>query len=122
MRRNRSCDAHNGTSYLTLAVAGLCATSGYGTAEAIYNIAHSTCSNRSPGSLKNAGTSASRRTSCASALPELPCTQMSIAMAFLRDRGCVDVQGRRSYGASWCITEDAMTEFHYLAHSAGGAK
>jgi hypothetical protein len=52
------------------------------------------------------------------ALPELPCTQLSIALAFLKDRGCVETSGRRSYAVSATVYEDALTEFHYLAHVA----
>jgi hypothetical protein len=51
-------------------------------------------------------------------LPDLPCTQISIALAFLKDRGCAEARGRRSYAASATLYEDAMTEFHYLAHVA----
>ena len=53
-----------------------------------------------------------------STLPDLPCTQISIALAFLKDRGCVETSGRRSYAASTTLCEDALTEFHYLAHLA----
>src|SRR5260370_25510125 len=53
-------------------------------------------------------------------LPNLPCTQVSIALAFLKDRGCVETCGRRSNAASATFYEDAMTEFHALAHAAGG--
>src|SRR5215831_12983573 len=55
-----------------------------------------------------------------SALPDSPCTQISIALAFLKDRGCVETSGRRSYAASAALFEDALTEFHYLAHLAAG--
>src|SRR5262249_56821812 len=48
------------------------------------------------------------------ALPDLPCTQISIALAFLKDRGCVETSGRRSYAASATLYEDALMEFHYL--------
>jgi hypothetical protein len=54
------------------------------------------------------------------ALPDLPCTQVSIALAFLKDRGCVEMSGRRSYAASATGYEDALTEFHYLEHVEGG--
>jgi hypothetical protein len=54
------------------------------------------------------------------ALPELPCTQIAVALAFLKDRGCVETSGRRSYAASATVSEDALTEFHYLAHVARG--
>lgn len=53
-------------------------------------------------------------------LPDLPCTQISIALAFLKDRGCAEARGRRSYAASATLYEDAMTEFHYLARVASG--
>jgi len=53
-----------------------------------------------------------------STLPDLPCTQISIALAFLKGRGCVETSGRRSYAASTTLCEDALTEFHYLAHQA----
>jgi hypothetical protein len=53
-------------------------------------------------------------------LPEWPCTQISVALAFLKDRGCVETSGRRSYAASATVYEDALTEFHYLAHVARG--
>jgi hypothetical protein len=56
------------------------------------------------------------------ALPEWPCTQLSIALAFLKDRGCVETSGRRSYAASATVYEDALTEFHYLAHVARGGR
>jgi len=51
-----------------------------------------------------------------SALPDLPCTQISIALAFLKDRGCVETSGRRSHAASATLYEDALMEFHYLVH------
>ena len=49
------------------------------------------------------------------ALPEVPCTQASVAAAFLKERGCLDVRGRRMFLASDVFFEDAMTEFHALA-------
>jgi hypothetical protein len=52
-------------------------------------------------------------------LPDQPCTQISIALAFLKERGCVETIGRRSYVASATLHEDALAEFHYLAHVAG---
>ncbi len=55
------------------------------------------------------------------ALPNLPCTQISIALAFLKERGVVDVDARRCYAASTTLYEDAMTEFHFLAHVASGS-
>jgi hypothetical protein len=53
------------------------------------------------------------------ALPDRPCTQISIALAFLKHRGCVETVGRRSYSASATLYEDALAEFDYLAHVAG---
>src|SRR5262249_16713755 len=50
-----------------------------------------------------------------SALPDLPCTQISIALAFLKDRGCVETSGRRSYAGSAPLLEAALTEFNSLA-------
>lgn len=54
------------------------------------------------------------------ALPELPCTQVSIALAFMKERGCVQTERRRSYAASKALFEDVMIEFHALAHSTSG--
>ncbi|MCG3174643.1 MAG: hypothetical protein GMKNLPBB_02903 [Myxococcota bacterium] len=46
----------------------------------------------------------------------LPCTQVNVALEFLKDRGVVDVRHRRSYpSGSPTFFEDAMIEFHYLA-------
>ena len=56
------------------------------------------------------------------ALPELPYTQVSVALAFLKEYGCVATEGRRSYAASTFVCEDAMIEFHYLAHIAAGGR
>ncbi len=53
-------------------------------------------------------------------LPDLPCTQISVALAFLKDRGCVAVEGRRSYAASTTLYEDALAASHYLAYAASG--
>ena len=54
-------------------------------------------------------------------LPEVPCTQAAIAAAFLKQRGCVVVQQRRMFPASNFLFEDAMIEWHALAHDASGA-
>jgi hypothetical protein len=54
-------------------------------------------------------------------LPDLPCTQISIALAFMKERGCVQTEGRRSYAASKALFEDVMIEFHALAHAGGEA-
>lgn len=52
------------------------------------------------------------------ALPAFPCTQISVALEFLKELGAVEESGRRSYAASSTLFEDAMIEFHYLAHVA----
>ncbi len=52
------------------------------------------------------------------ALPEQPCTQIFVALEFLKEIGAVEESGRRSYAASSTLFEDAMIEFHYLAHFA----
>lgn len=49
-------------------------------------------------------------------LPDVPCTQSAVALAFLKERGCVDVRWRRCYPASTFLVEDALIEFH--AHEA----
>jgi hypothetical protein len=48
------------------------------------------------------------------ALPDLPATQLSVALEFLKERGIVATRGRRNYPASDCLFEDAMTEFYAL--------
>lgn len=47
-------------------------------------------------------------------LPDVPCTQATVALAFLKERGCVEVRRRRCYPASGILLEDAMIEFHAL--------
>ncbi len=49
------------------------------------------------------------------ALPDVPATQISVALDFLKDRGIVDVVCRRCVPASDTVYEDAMIEFHVLA-------
>jgi hypothetical protein len=49
------------------------------------------------------------------ALPELPATQISVALDFLKEQGCVVSRCRRSYAASSFLFEDAMIEYHALA-------
>jgi len=48
------------------------------------------------------------------ALPDLPATQVSVALEFLKERGIMETRGRRNYPASNCLFEDAMTEFYAL--------
>lgn len=46
---------------------------------------------------------------------QLPWTQVAVAVAFLKERGCVvPVHGRKHAAASTCVYEDAMTEYHAL--------
>ena len=47
-------------------------------------------------------------------LPDVPCTQAAIALAFLKERGCVIIRHRRCYPASNVLSEDALLEFHAL--------
>ncbi|MDQ7014635.1 MAG: hypothetical protein Q9O74_12185 [Planctomycetota bacterium] len=48
------------------------------------------------------------------AAEDLPSSQAATAIAFLKERGCVRVEGKRSYPASGCVHLDAMTEYHAL--------
>jgi hypothetical protein len=48
------------------------------------------------------------------ALPDYPATQLSVAFKFLKERGCVETRGRRSYPASDILFEEAMVEFHAM--------
>ena len=48
------------------------------------------------------------------ALPDVPCTQISVALDFLKERGCVRTEFRRSFPASGCLFEDALVEYHAL--------
>src|SRR5688572_3731001 len=46
---------------------------------------------------------------------DAPFTQVMVAMAFLRERGCIDTAHRRkNVAAGTCIYEDAMIEWHAL--------
>jgi len=51
-----------------------------------------------------------------SELDDVPCTQATVALEFLKDRGCVEVERRRCRPASECFFEDALCEWHALAH------
>jgi hypothetical protein len=46
---------------------------------------------------------------------DAPHTQVNVALAFMKARGCVEVRRRRSYPASGQLYEDAMIEFMFLA-------
>lgn len=52
---------------------------------------------------------------------ELPHTQVAVALAFMKERGCVEVRRRRSHPASRATFEDAMVEYLALEHGAAGA-
>jgi hypothetical protein len=51
-------------------------------------------------------------------LPNVPHTQASVALDFLKERGVVRVEGRRSYPASNVPFEDALCEWHALDHES----
>lgn len=46
-----------------------------------------------------------------------PFTQVNVSLAFMKERGCVEVRRRRTYPASDALYEDAMIEFTYLAEA-----
>ena len=46
---------------------------------------------------------------------DAPYTQVNVALAFMKERGCVEVRHRRTFPASDIVYEDAMIEFMYLA-------
>jgi len=53
---------------------------------------------------------------------ELPFTQVAVALAFLKERGCVlPAHGRKHKAASGAAHLDAMTEYHALREGAPGA-
>ena len=45
---------------------------------------------------------------------DAPYSQVNVTLEFLKERGCVVTRWRRSYPASNCLYEDAMTEFTFL--------
>ena len=45
-------------------------------------------------------------------------TNVAVALAFLRERGILDVRYRRNYAATDAVHLDAMTEFFALAENA----
>ncbi len=53
------------------------------------------------------------------AVPDVPCTQASVAVAFMKERGCLVVRHRRMFPTSRFFYEDAMTEYHSLEHVTG---
>jgi hypothetical protein len=44
-----------------------------------------------------------------------PSTQAAVALAFMKERGCVVTRYRRNFAAGGCLFEDAMTEYWALA-------
>lgn len=50
----------------------------------------------------------------------LPHTQVAVAFAFLKERGCVTVEGRRSYPASGCVHIDSLVEYCVLRDKPEG--
>ncbi len=44
-------------------------------------------------------------------------TNVAVALAFLRERGILDVRYRRNYAATQCAHLDAMTEYFALAEN-----
>lgn len=53
---------------------------------------------------------------------DAPFTQVVVAMAFLKERGCIKpVQGRRFQAACATIFEDAMIEWHALREGSPGS-
>ena len=47
-------------------------------------------------------------------LDDVPCTQATVALEFLKERGCVEVERRRCFPASGSFFEDALCEWHAL--------
>jgi hypothetical protein len=47
-----------------------------------------------------------------------PYTQVNVALAFMKERGCVEIRHRRTIPASDIVYEDAMIEFMHLAQCA----
>ncbi len=53
---------------------------------------------------------------------DLPDTKVAVALAFLGERGCVDVRRRRPCPGSQVSFEDAMLEYHALELGAEGSR
>ncbi len=54
---------------------------------------------------------------------ELPHSQIAVAIAFMKERGCLEVRRRRrSFPTSTFFFEDAMVEYHALEHGSEGAR
>ena len=52
-------------------------------------------------------------------LDDVPSTQATVALEFLKERGCVEVERRRCWPASRFVFEDALCEWHALAFQCG---
>ena len=48
-------------------------------------------------------------------LEDVPCTQATVALEFLKERGCVEVERRRCWPATESFFEQALCEWHALA-------
>ena len=46
---------------------------------------------------------------------DAPYTQVNVALAFMKERGCVEIRHRRTFPESDIVYEDAMIEFMHLA-------
>lgn len=51
---------------------------------------------------------------------DVPSTHAAVALAFMKERGCVVTRYRRSYAATRCVFEDAMMEYCALEEKRGG--
>jgi hypothetical protein len=49
------------------------------------------------------------------ALADVPATQATVALEFVKDRGLLATELRRNYPASSCLFEEAMVAYHALA-------
>ena len=50
------------------------------------------------------------------AVPDVPCTQTSVAVASMKERSCLSVRQRRMFPTSDFFFEDAMIELHAMQH------
>lgn len=55
-------------------------------------------------------------------LPDVASTRASVALDFLKERGVVQVEGRRCYPASTVTFEEAMCEWHVLDYADRGPR
>jgi hypothetical protein len=52
------------------------------------------------------------------AVPDVPCTQASVAVAYMKERGCLEARYRRLFPTSAFFVEDALLEYHALEHES----